>query len=64
MSEVGTLKKGLDIFSLLLNRPNMTIPEMMEALGFNKSTMYRLVSTLEQNGFIVRNPSNRYTVSP
>ncbi|MES9803524.1 helix-turn-helix domain-containing protein, partial [Priestia megaterium] len=43
-----------DIFSLLLNRPNMTIPEMMEALGFNKSTMYRLVSTLEQNGFIVQ----------
>ncbi|TYR79393.1 IclR family transcriptional regulator [Priestia megaterium] len=63
MSEVGTLKKGLDIFSLLLAQPNMTIPEMMDVLQFNKSTMYRLVSTLEQNGFIERNEDHRYTIS-
>ncbi len=34
----------------------MTIPEMMEALGFNKSTMYRLVSTLEQKWIYCKKP--------
>ncbi|MBN8250993.1 IclR family transcriptional regulator [Priestia flexa] len=63
MSEVGTLKKGLDIFSLLIKEPNMTISEMMNVLQYNKSTMYRLVSTLEQNEFIERTADHRYRVS-
>ncbi|MFC7392922.1 IclR family transcriptional regulator [Scopulibacillus cellulosilyticus] len=62
-NEVGTLKKGLDIFRLLLERPGITVQEIMETLGFNKSTTYRLVNTLEQNNFIIRNDQNRYQVS-
>ncbi|WP_235775511.1 IclR family transcriptional regulator [Paenibacillus sp. CGMCC 1.18879] len=62
-SEVGTLKKGLDLLMLLINRPNLTVQEIMVALEFNKSTTYRLVSTLELNHFIDRNDNNRYQIS-
>lgn len=62
-NEVGTLKKGLDIFWLLLEHPSLSIQEIIEMLQLNQSTTYRLVSTLEQNHFISKNNHNRYEVS-
>lgn len=62
-NEVGTLKKGLDIFHLLLEHPSLSIQEIIETLQLNQSTTYRLVSTLEQNRFISKNNHNRYEVS-
>ncbi|MGG3625363.1 IclR family transcriptional regulator [Bacillus gobiensis] len=61
-NEVGTLKKGLDIFQLLLEHPSLSIQEIIEMLQLNQSTTYRLVSTLEQNRFISKN-NNRYEIS-
>ncbi|ALC83239.1 MULTISPECIES: IclR family transcriptional regulator [Bacillus] len=61
-NEVGTLKKGLDIFQLLLEHPSLSIQEIIEMLQLNQSTTYRLVSTLEQNHFISKN-NNRYEIS-
>ncbi|WP_077306333.1 IclR family transcriptional regulator [Terribacillus halophilus] len=63
MNEVGTLKKGLDIFMMILKHPNLTVLEIINALEINKSTTYRLVKTLEQNQFIVRTDNNRYQLS-
>lgn len=62
-NEVGTLKKGLDIFHLVLHHPDITTQEIMEAMGLNQSTTYRLVSTLEQNQLIAKNGKNGYIVS-
>ncbi|WP_353615556.1 IclR family transcriptional regulator [Bacillus sp. FJAT-27264] len=62
-NEVGTLKKGLDIFNLVLHNPNITTQEIMEELQLNQSTAYRLVSTLEQNDFIMRSPKNGFVIS-
>ncbi|BCG58782.1 IclR family transcriptional regulator [Paenibacillus sp. URB8-2] len=62
-AEVGTLKKGLDIIKLLIQYPSLTVQEIMDALGCNKSTTYRLVSTLEKNEFIARNEHHRYQIS-
>ncbi|MET3292194.1 UNVERIFIED_CONTAM: IclR family KDG regulon transcriptional repressor [Brevibacillus sp. OAP136] len=59
-SEVGTLKKGLDVLALILERPNMSIQEIIDTLQINRSTTYRLISTLEQQQFIARNENNRY----
>ncbi|MBP3038200.1 IclR family transcriptional regulator [Bacillaceae bacterium Marseille-Q3522] len=62
-NEVGTLKKGLDIFQLILEQPGLSTHEIIEKLQLNQSTAYRLVSTLEQNQFIMKNKQNRYEVS-
>lgn len=62
-NEVGTLKKGLDIFYLLVEHSNLSAQEIIKMLQLNQSTGYRLVNTLEQNHFISRNKQNRYEVS-
>ncbi len=41
----------------------MTTQEIIEKLKLNQSTAYRLISTLEQNHFIVKTRENRYVVS-
>lgn len=62
-NEVGTLKKGLDVFMLILERPNLSIQEIIDTLKINRSTTYRLIHTLEQQQFIARNANNRYEVA-
>ncbi|WP_181444488.1 IclR family transcriptional regulator [Bacillus sp. 03113] len=62
-NDVGTLKKGLDIFHLLVEHSSLSTKEIIQKLQLNQSTVYRLVSTLEQNHFIVKNKENRYEVS-
>lgn len=63
MNEVGTLKKGLDILWLVIERGNLSVLEIMEILQYNRSTTYRLVNTLEQNGFIQKTTDTTYEVS-
>ncbi|WP_017815146.1 IclR family transcriptional regulator [Paenibacillus shenyangensis] len=63
MSEVGTLKKGLSILELIIEKGSLSVSEIVEMLPLNKSTTYRLVSTLEQNNFIEKNAENSYKVS-
>jgi len=63
MSEVGTLKKGLNILELIIEKGSLSVSEIMETLSLNKSTAYRLVSTLEQNNFIEKNVENTYKIS-
>lgn len=63
MNEVGTLKKGLDILWLIIERGGMNVQEIMGELPYNRSTMYRLISTLEQNDFIYKTENNEYVVS-
>lgn len=53
----------MDIFNLILHNPNITTQEIMEELQINQSTSYRLVSTLEQNQFIMRSPKNGFVIS-
>lgn len=62
-NEVGTLKKGLDVFHLVVRRPGITTQEIMEALQLNQSTAYRLVRTLEQNELIAKSGKNGFIVS-
>ncbi|MGG6313226.1 IclR family transcriptional regulator [Paenibacillus macerans] len=62
-NEVQTLKKGLDIFRLLIEEHGLTTQDIIERLDLNQSTAYRMISTLEQNGFIAKGDDNRYAVS-
>lgn len=63
MSEVGTLKKGLDILWLIIERGNLSVLEIMEILHYNRSTTYRLVNTLEQNQLIQKTGETTYEVA-
>ncbi|MGG6313086.1 IclR family transcriptional regulator [Paenibacillus macerans] len=63
MNEVGTLKKGIDILWLIIEKGSLSVLEIMEMLSLNRSTTYRLVNTLEQNHLIEKNSDSTYSVS-
>jgi IclR family KDG regulon transcriptional repressor len=63
VNEVGTLKKGIDILWLIIEKGSLSVLEVMEILSLNRSTTYRLVNTLEQNNLIEKNSDNTYSVS-
>jgi IclR family KDG regulon transcriptional repressor len=63
VNEVGTLKKGIDILWLIIERGSLSVLEMMEILSLNRSTTYRLVNTLEQNHLIQKTDEGTYEVS-
>ena len=56
---VVALRRGLailDVFSL--GRRELGVNEIARALGMHKSTVSRLCSTLEQSGYLARDPAN------
>jgi IclR family transcriptional regulator, KDG regulon repressor len=63
MSEVGTLKKGIEILWLIIERGDLSVIEIMDILPINRSTTYRLINTLEQNHLIQKTTKNTYEVS-
>ena len=50
--EVATLKKGLQILDLLQQEQYLTLTEVTKALDLNKTTVFRLLSTLENMNYI------------
>ncbi len=60
--EVSTLKKGLQILDLLQEEQFLTLTEITRALDINKTTAFRLLSTLENMNYITKK-DNYYTRS-
>jgi DNA-binding IclR family transcriptional regulator len=61
---VRSVRRALDILSLLTEeRPSVSIREIVEATGLAKTTVIRLVQTLEQNGLLWAT-SNGYMAGP
>ena len=52
--EVSTLKKGLQILDLLQEEQFLTLTEITKALDLNKTTVFRLLSTLENMNYILK----------
>jgi len=52
--EVSTLKKGLQILDLLQEEQFLTLTEITKALDLNKTTAFRLLSTLENMNYIIK----------
>jgi DNA-binding IclR family transcriptional regulator len=56
----SSLEKALDILRLLHHEENfMGISEISRNLGISKGSVHRLLSTLEDNGFVQQNPENK-----
>jgi DNA-binding IclR family transcriptional regulator len=63
-SGVRSVQRALDILSLLSEeRPAVSIRDIVEATGLAKTTVIRLVQTLEQNGLLWAAP-NGYLAGP
>lgn len=62
--QVRALSRALKILSLFnVERPELSLNEISELTGFNKSTVIRLLHVLIEEGFIEQNPgSKKYTL--
>lgn len=54
---IGSLTKGLIIMETLMERDQIGVTELGKILGVNKSSAYRLLSTLEERGFVEQESS-------
>ncbi len=55
---IQSLIKALDIIELLDSKGEMGISDIGQELGLQKSTVYRLISTLKHKGYVVQNAAN------
>lgn len=53
---VRAVERALDILLCFLDRKELTLTEISKRVSLNKSTVYRLLSSLEGRGFLLRNP--------
>jgi PcaR/PcaU/PobR family beta-ketoadipate pathway transcriptional regulator len=57
---IDTLLRALKILSLFSHEtPSLTLTEIVEATGINKTTVFRIVNTFEDTGFLVRNAETK-----
>lgn len=61
---VKSIEKTLKILSLYsMDKTSLSISEIKEELGYPKSTVFRILDTMERSGYIERNPDNhRYSL--
>ncbi len=63
--DVAVLQKALDLLEVLADRPNLGLSELSEQTGASKASSYRVLSTLESRGFLVKDPVTRkYSPGP
>jgi len=53
-STVRAVERALDILLCFTDETELGLSEMASRIGLHKSTVFRLLSTLEQKGFVVR----------
>jgi IclR family pca regulon transcriptional regulator len=55
-----TLLRGLNILSLYTREtPALTLTEITKATNLNKTTVYRILTTLENTGYLIRDPETK-----
>ncbi|MEH7385926.1 IclR family transcriptional regulator C-terminal domain-containing protein [Bacillus sp. JJ1521] len=53
-NEVSTLKKGLLVLELVKQRRGITLREVIDELKLSKSTAFRILTTLEEMGYVYK----------
>ncbi len=56
----STIQRALDILNLFKYKEKMTFSQINKELGFNKSTLYRVLSVLQDNRFLTRDGDGTY----
>jgi DNA-binding IclR family transcriptional regulator len=61
--QLQTLDKGLEVLMRLVERDGAWgVAELAAASGFNKSTTFRILRTLQRRGFVSQLPDGKYEV--
>ena len=59
----NAIEKCLQILSIFsIDKAQYSLKEISDSLGFNLSTTYRILNTLENYGYVVRLRDKRYTI--
>src|SRR2546428_9374803 len=56
-NEVQSLDRAIEILRLLGGEPEMRVTDLARRLEVHKSTVFRLLSTLQEHGLVEQNPS-------
>jgi DNA-binding IclR family transcriptional regulator len=56
----STIQRAIDILNLFIEHDKLSFTEMKEILGYNKSTLYRVLSMLDENNYLNKDTNNRY----
>jgi len=57
---VGTIQKGINLLDLFKIYPKLSFTDIQKALNYNKSTLFRILYTLEKNNYIAKDKNGRY----
>lgn len=55
---VRSVERALDILLCFLDKTELSLTEISHKVGLNKSTVFRLLASLERKGFLQRNAEN------
>ena len=58
--KVSTIQKGIDILNLFKVNQKLSFTDVQKKLSYNKSTLFRILYTLEQNKYLARDKHGRY----
>ena len=64
--KIAVIEKAVQILEFMVDYPyGISLGELESGVQLNKSTMYRILSTLKDYGYIVQNPDNaKYRIGP
>lgn len=57
---LSTIQRAVDVLNLFKKNETLSFSEIQEQLKFNKSTLFRVLHTLEQNKYLSRDEHGRY----
>lgn len=57
--DVAVLQKALDVLEVLAERTDLGLSELSAKTGVSKASTYRVLSTLEARGFVIKDPETR-----
>ena len=58
--KVSTIQKGIDVLNLFKVNQKLSFTDIQKELSYNKSTLFRILSTLEQHKYLARDKHRRY----
>lgn len=61
---LASLRKGLDVLACFARRDTWTLAELAGALDLSKPTIFRILHTLEDAGFLTKTQDARYAAGP
>lgn len=57
---VSTIQKGIHILNLFKTHSKLSFTDIQKVLNYNKSTLFRILYTLEKNQYLLKDKNGRY----